>query len=125
MIDEILDEVLDVRRAIAMSFLERDVFLAVLQCCITDGPAEDNSFDILLRLGDSIEDLQCRRVTDARAAKLIQAINENEKLAIIKRMFETFPKGGFNLAGGAARLCVLDSIIDVGQQVLATDPAIE
>ena len=43
------------------------------------------------------------------------AVDENQELTIIKRMFEAFPEGGFNLTGGAAGLRVLDSVVDMGQ----------
>lgn len=99
MVDEVLDKVLDVRRAIAVGLLQRNMFLAVSQSTIADWSAEDDSLDVLLRLGDSIEDLQCWWVADARAAQLIQAVNEYEELAVIQRMFKALPESGLDLAG--------------------------
>jgi hypothetical protein len=101
------------------------MFLAVSQSTIADWSAEDDSLDVLLRLGDSIEDLQCWRVANARATQLIQAVDEDEELAVIQRMFKAFPESGLDLAGWATRLCMLDSIVDMGEQVLAANPAIE
>jgi hypothetical protein len=40
-------------------------------------------------------------------------------------MLEAFPESGFDLTGGTAGLRVLDSFIDVRQQVLSTNSAVK
>jgi hypothetical protein len=97
----------------------------VLQSSIAYWSAKNDSLDVLLRPGDTIENFECRRVANAGATELIQTIDKNQELAVIKGMLEAFPESGFDLTGGTAGLRVLDSFIDVRQQVLSTNSAVK
>lgn len=125
MVDEVLNEVLDVRRAFAVGFLQGNVFLAVLQGSIAHWSAKDDSLDVLLRFGDAVKDLERRWVANAGTAELIQAIDKDQQLAVIESVLKTLPESSLDLTGRAAGLRVLNGFTDVGQQMLAADPAIK